>query len=106
MEKKEIKLENGTFANAFAPVIVSASRSTDIPAFYADCFFHRLNVGYSAWTHPFNGVKSNVSYQDTRFIVFWSKTPRPLSQMLWHNLKKVNKTFHFLIFYSYIWKIK
>lgn len=39
MEKKEIKLENGIFANAFAPVIVSASRSTDIPAFYADCFF-------------------------------------------------------------------
>jgi hypothetical protein len=32
------------------PVIVSASRSTDIPAFYADWFFHRLKVGYSAWT--------------------------------------------------------
>ena len=40
-----------------APLIVSASRSTDIPAFYADWFFHRLEKGYSAWTNPFNGAK-------------------------------------------------
>ncbi len=65
-------------AEAQAPVIISASRSTDIPAFYADWFFHRLKVGYSAWTNPFNGVKSYVSYQNTRFIVFWSKKPKPL----------------------------
>ncbi len=61
-----------------APIIVSASRSTDIPAFYADWFFDRLKKGYSAWTNPFNGVKSYVSYDKTRFIVFWSKNPRPL----------------------------
>ena len=60
------------------PEIVSASRSTDIPAFYADWFFHRLKVGYSAWTNPFNGTKSYVSYKNTRFIVFWSKNPKPL----------------------------
>ncbi len=74
----QIKRENGETVKAQAPIIVSASRSTDIPAFYADWFFHRLKVGYSAWTNPFNGVKSYVSYQDTRFIVFWSKNPRPL----------------------------
>lgn len=60
------------------PVIVSASRSTDIPAFYADWFFRRLQEGYSAWTNPFNGVRSYISYRDTRFIVFWSKNPAPL----------------------------
>ena len=65
-------------ADAQAPVIISASRSTDIPAFYADWFFHRLKVGYSAWTNPFNGVKSFVSYEKCRFIVFWSKNPKPL----------------------------
>lgn len=65
------------------PILVSASRSTDIPAFYADWFFHRLDkVGYSAWTNPFNGVRSYVSYKDTRFIVFWSKNPKPLLQYL------------------------
>lgn len=72
-----------------APVIVSASRSTDIPAFYADWFFHRLQKGYSAWTNPFNGVKSYVSYENTRFIVFWSKNPRPLLPFL-HILKERN----------------
>jgi len=64
------------------PVIVSASRSTDIPAFYADWFFYRLSLGYSAWINPFNGVKSYVSYDNTRFIVFWSKNPKPLLNYL------------------------
>ena len=81
-EKTQIQRENGEIVDAQAPIIVSASRSTDIPAFYADWFFHRLKVGYSAWTNPFNGVKSYVSYQDTRFIVFWSKNPRPLLKHL------------------------
>ena len=77
-DKIEIKRENGELVQAQAPVIVSASRSTDIPAFYSDWFFSRLKKGYSAWTNPFNGVKSYISYKDTRFIVFWSKNPRPL----------------------------
>lgn len=82
MAKKEedrfVTLDNGEMAKATFPIVVSASRSTDIPAFYADWFFHRLKKGYSAWTNPFNGVKSYVGYDDTKFIVFWSKNPRPL----------------------------
>ena len=31
-----------------APEIISSSRSTDIPAFYADWFFYRLETGFSA----------------------------------------------------------
>lgn len=77
-EDRTIILENGEIAKATFPVVVSASRSTDIPAFYADWFFERLKKGYSAWTNPFNGKKSYVAYEDTRFIVFWSKNPRPL----------------------------
>lgn len=77
-EDRTIVLDNGTVAKAIFPVVVSASRSTDIPAFYSDWFFYRLKKGYSAWTNPFNGVKSYVSYEDTKFIVFWSKNPRPL----------------------------
>ena len=80
---------DGQPVKAQAPVIVSASRSTDIPAFYADWFFDRLEKGYSAWTNPFNGAKSYVSYEQTRFIVFWSKNPRPLLDYL-HILKKRN----------------
>ena len=47
---------NGLPVKAQSPLIISASRSTDIPAFYADWFFHRLQKGYSAWTNPFNGI--------------------------------------------------
>ena len=81
-EKVRIQLDNGQFADSQAPVIVSASRSTDIPAFYAAWFFDRLKKGYSAWTNPFNGVKSYVSYDKVRFIVFWSKNPKPLLKHL------------------------
>ena len=77
-KKIRIQLDNGNYADAQAPEIISASRSTDIPAFYADWFFARLKKGYSAWINPFNGVKSYVSYDNTRFIVFWSKNPEHL----------------------------
>lgn len=81
--------ECGSQAEAMAPMIVSASRSTDIPAFYSDWFFHRLKIGYSAWKNPFNGVYSYVSYEKTKFIVFWSKNPRPLLSHL-DKLKTMN----------------
>ena len=78
-DKTEIILDNGQKATAATPMIISASRSTDIPAFYADWFLFRLKEkGYSAWTNPYNGVKSYISYINTHFIVFWSKNPRPL----------------------------
>lgn len=80
---------DGKLVKAQAPIIVSVSRSTDIPAFYADWFFRRLEIGYSAWTNPFNGIKSYVSYDKTRFIVFWSKNPRPLLEYL-HILEERN----------------
>ena len=77
-DKIQVTRENGEVVEAQVPIIVSASRSTDIPAFYADWFLHRLKVGYSAWTNPFNGVRSYVAYDKTRLIVFWSKNPQPL----------------------------
>ena len=46
-EDRTIILDNGEEANATFPIVVSASRSTDIPAFYADWFFERLKRGYS-----------------------------------------------------------
>lgn len=82
-DKQKLPRENGELVDMQVPVLISASRSTDIPAFYADWFFHRLDVAqYSAWTNPFNGVRSYVSYKNTRFIVFWSKNPRPILRYL------------------------
>lgn len=76
--KIPIKIETGETVMAQAPVIVSASRSTDIPAFYSEWFFNRLQKGYSAWTNPFNNQKLYISYENVKFIVFWSKNPEPL----------------------------
>ncbi len=64
--------------SAQTPVIVSASRAMDIPAFYASWFFDRLQKGYVCWRNPFSGCDSFVSFANTRFIVFWSKNPAPL----------------------------
>ncbi|MDD6088964.1 MAG: DUF1848 domain-containing protein [Desulfovibrionaceae bacterium] len=86
-QKKTLRLQNGTVVEAQNPMIVSASRSTDIPAFYSDWFFKRLDNGYSVWTNPFNGVPMYITYEDTRFIVFWSKNPRPLLRHL-HKLEE------------------
>ena len=80
--KVRIITDEGINVEAQTPIIVSASRSTDIPAFYADWFFERLKRGYSVWTNPFNGSPLYISYQNTQFIVFWSKNPRPLLDKL------------------------
>jgi hypothetical protein len=60
-----------------APLIVSASRSTDIPAFYGDWFMARLAAGYVKWKSPFGGKPQYVSFEKTRLFVFWSKNPEP-----------------------------
>ncbi len=73
-----INNDTGEPVEAHAPIIISASRSTDIPAFYADWFFKRLEVGYVKWRNPFNGKDSYVSFANTLFIVFWSKNPTPI----------------------------
>ena len=66
--KQKLPRENGELVDMQVPVLVSARRSTDIPAFYADWFFYRLDkAGYSAWTNPFNGVKQNFMDERSYF---------------------------------------
>jgi hypothetical protein len=69
-------------AEAIAPVIVSASRATDIPAFYADWFMARLRRGYVRWENPHNRKSQYISFAKTRVVVFWSKNPRELMKYL------------------------
>ena len=76
--KEEIEIDDGTKVLAQMPVIVSASRSTDIPAFYADWFMERLKSGYVKWFNPFNGLPLYVGFRKTRLIVFWPKNPAPM----------------------------
>jgi hypothetical protein len=81
-EKIPLITAKGDTVNAVAPIILSASRSTDLPAFYAPWFAHRLEQGYSVWVNPFNRRPQYVSFARARVIVFWSKNPRPLMEYL------------------------
>ena len=68
----------GAGETAIAPLIISASRATDIPAFYPDWFIRRLETGYCKWVNPFSGKPLYVSLTKARFVVFWSKNPAPM----------------------------
>jgi hypothetical protein len=62
-----------------APFILSASRATDIPAFYADWFMNRIRAGYFKWANPFNARQvQTIIVAKVRVIVFWTKNPAGL----------------------------
>ncbi len=56
-------------------IVISASRRTDIPAFYMDWFMKRIDKGFFETVNPFNQKKTIVhtTPDDVHTIVFWSK---------------------------------
>ncbi|MEW6258701.1 MAG: DUF1848 family protein [Thermodesulfobacteriota bacterium] len=60
-------------------VILSASRRTDIPAFYMDWFMERIGMGYFELINPYNGRMTRIDCkpEDVHSIVFWSKNFGP-----------------------------
>ncbi len=79
----QITRDNGETKTAIAPLIISASRSTDIPAFHSDWLINRLKKGYVSWINPFNRANPQyISFQETRLIVFWTKNPKPMIRHL------------------------
>lgn len=95
-EKVVINTDNNECVEAMAPVIISASRSTDIPAFYAKWFFNRLAKGYCAWYNPFNQQKMYVSFKNCKVVVFWTKNPKPILRYL-HELDKRGIHYYFQV---------
>ena len=68
-------------------MIISASRRTDIPAFYSQWFFNRIKEGYVLVPNPFNPkMISKVSLHPAVVdcIVFWTKNPAPMIDKLDH----------------------
>jgi hypothetical protein len=66
-------------------MIISASRRTDIPAFFSDWFFNRLEAGYVYVRNPI--FRQNVSEvildrESIDGIVFWTKNPLPMLDKL------------------------
>ncbi len=63
-----------------APLIVSASRRTDVPAFHARWFERRLAAGFCEVRHPYTGRVHRVSLDPAcvSAYVFWTRQPAPL----------------------------
>lgn len=95
-EKVYIRTDSGEIVEAATPVILSASRSTDIPAFYAKWFFNRLAKGYCTWTNPFNQQKQYISFSKCKVIVFWTKNPKPIIPFL-HILDEMGIHYYFQV---------
>ncbi len=97
-EKIKLEIEPNTFADAVAPVIISASRATDIPAFFSKWFMDSLNKGFVKTVNPFNRKIQYVTFKNLRVIVFWSKNPKPLLEYLPElNKRKLNYYFQFTL---------
>lgn len=80
-------------------MIISASRRTDIPAYYYEWFFNRIKDGYLLVRNPLNihqisKIKLNPDIVD--FIVFWTKNPENMIDRL-EILQDYNYYFQFTI---------
>lgn len=80
-------------------LIISASRRTDIPAFYSEWLFNRIREGYLLVRNPMNVhqiSRINLNPEVVECIVFWTKNPKPMMNKL-HELEKYNFYFQFTL---------
>lgn len=66
-------------------MILSVSRRTDIPNYYSDWFYNRLEEGYVYVRNPVNPhqiSRIELSPETVDCIVFWSKNPEPMIDRL------------------------
>jgi len=78
-------------------MIISASRRTDIPAFYHQWFMNRIRSGYCVVPNPFNRnqrSRINLTPEDVEVIVFWTRNPKPLLSSL-AELDKLGYKYYF-----------
>ena len=66
-------------------MIISASRRTDIPAYYSDWFFNRIKEGFALVRNPMNThqvSKVLLTPEVVDGFVFWTKNPVPMMDRL------------------------
>jgi hypothetical protein len=64
--------------------LISASRRTDIPAFYSPWFLERIRAERVSWTNPYSGKLSTVSLApaEVAAILFWTRNFAPMFRHL------------------------
>lgn len=80
-------------------MIISASRKTDIPAFFSEWFINRIKDGYVYSRNPINAhqiSKIPLAPDVVDCIVFWTKNPIPIIPML-DELKDYTYYFQFTL---------
>ncbi|MDR0722497.1 MAG: DUF1848 domain-containing protein [Treponema sp.] len=80
-------------------MIISASRRTDIPAYYAAWFFNRIREGFVSVRNPFYShqvSKVFLSPERVDAFVFWTKNPKPMLNHL-HLIKAYPYYFQFTL---------
>jgi hypothetical protein len=80
-------------------MIVSASRRSDIPAFYSAWFMEHLRRGEITVKNPFRPAQEkrvSLKKQDVDAFIFWSRDPRPLMKHL-DEIEKNGYAYYFLI---------
>ncbi|HAA89978.1 MAG TPA: hypothetical protein DCE07_05335 [Peptococcaceae bacterium] len=81
-------------------MIISASRRTDIPAFYGEWLYRRLEEGWAVAVNPFTKAAVRVSLNpgDVYALVLWSKNFQPFLPYLdYLDQRKLNLYFLFTI---------
>ncbi len=66
-------------------MIISASKRTDIPAYYGEWFLNRLKEGFVLIQNPYNTnrySRAELSREAVDIIVFWTKNPLPFLRYL------------------------
>ncbi len=66
------------------PLVISASRRTDIPAFFAGWFGAALTAGSAEYEAPYTGktVSVPLAREDVAAFVFWTRNPVPFLPVL------------------------
>jgi hypothetical protein len=80
-------------------MIISASRRSDIPAFYSAWFMECLRHGEVVVRNPFRpaqGKRISLKKQDVDAFVFWSRDPRPFMDYL-AEIERGGYPYYFLI---------
>jgi Domain of unknown function (DUF1848) len=80
-------------------MILSVSRRTDIPNYYADWFYNRISEGFLYVKNPMNPhqiSKIQVTPELVDCIVFWTKNPTPMLSRL-EELKDYTYCFQFTL---------
>ena len=79
-------------------MLISASRRTDIPAFYSEWFFRRLQAGFVLVRNPVDSrtvYRVELTPDVVDGIVFWSKNPAPMFSAYASELRQLRERIPF-----------